>query len=75
MAFSLFVFGFSTYFLLIYFSMNLDPIYVIFDFVNSSLSYLSKNIKIRNFLIEFIGLFDRIPYFSVDWTLIHLYTL
>ena len=40
--------------LLFDFSTNLDPNLVIFSFVNSSLSSLSKSIKIPNFSPQFI---------------------
>ena len=63
------------------FSTNLDPNLVIFYSLNSSLSSLSKSIKIPNFSPQFIIRFDQIsrdlskfPYFSVDSTLIHYYT-
>ena len=63
------------------FSMNLDPNQVIFDFMDFSLSFLSKYIKIPNFSPQFIIRFDRIskdlskfPYFFMDSTLIHHYT-
>ena len=38
--------------------MNLDPNYVIFNFVDSMLSSLSKYIKIPNFLAHFIEILN-----------------
>ena len=58
--FSLFTFGFSTQFLLVYFFTNLDPNPMFFYCVDSSLSCLSKNIKISNFSPQFIIRFDQI---------------
>ena len=49
LVFSLFAFGSSTKFLLFDFSANLDPNQVIFDYVDSSMSSLSKIIKIPYF--------------------------
>ena len=47
-------------FYLIYLSVNLDPNQVIFDSVDFSSSYLSKNIKILNLSAQFILRFDQI---------------
>ena len=54
---------------------------MIFDSVDSSLSYLSKSIIFPNFYHQFIVRFDqipkdlsKIPYFHVDSTLIYRYT-
>ena len=59
--------------LLFDFSSNLDPNQVIFDSVDSSLSSLSKSIKIPNFSPQFIVQFDwiskdlsKFPYLFVD---------
>ena len=61
------------------FSANPNPNRVIFDFIYSFLSSLSKSIKIV--ISQFIIRFDRISkdlskfsYFSVELTLIHYYT-
>ena len=51
--FSLFAMDFLSI-LLFDFSVNLDPNFVIFDSVDSSSSYLSKNIKIPNFSRQII---------------------
>ena len=55
---------------------------MIFDSVDLSLSSLSKSIIFPNFLLKFIIRFDqipkdlsKIPYFSVDSTLIYQYTI
>ena len=69
------------YNLLVDFSVNLDPNRVIFDSVDLSLSSLSKSNNFPNFSTQFIVRFDqiskylfKIPYFSVDSTLIDHYT-
>ena len=46
--------------LLVDFSANLDPNSMIFDSMDSILSYLSKSIKIPNFSPHFIVQFDQI---------------
>ena len=46
--------------LLVDFSSNLDPNSVIFDLVDSSLSYLLKDLKIPNYSSQFFVRFDRI---------------
>ena len=42
------------------FFVNLDPNRLIFDYIDSSLSFLSKSIKILNFSPQFIVRFDQI---------------
>ena len=66
---------------LINFSTSLDPNRVIFYSVDLSLSSLSKSINFPSLSPQFIIRFDRIskdlskiPYFSMDSTLIHHYT-
>ena len=68
--------------MLIDFSTNLDRNQAIFDFVDLSLSSLSKSLNFLDFSPQFIVRFDQIlkdlskfPYFSVDSTLIHHYTI
>ena len=68
--------------MLIDFSTNLDRNREIFDFVDLSLSYLYKSLNFLDFSPQFIVRFDQIskdlskfPYFSVDLTLIHYYTI
>ena len=63
------------------FSAITNPNRVIFDFVDTSLSYLSKSTIFPNFSPQFIVQFDqflkdlsKIPYFPVDSTLIYHYT-
>ena len=68
--------------MLLDFFASLDLNWVIFYSVDLSWSSLSKYTKIFNFSPQLIILFDQIsktpkkfPYFSVDFTLIHHYTL